>query len=93
MFNEIYNEINLTKDGIIMQEGIILQKKLKVDIVIKDNTLKLSYYDKLGTYNVNKLSLHKFTFLYSKKVIIGILPLDSDYYICWNPETLEVENF
>jgi hypothetical protein len=93
MINQNYNTINLTRDGIIIQEGIILQKKLKVDIVIKDNSLKLSYYDKLGIYNCNKVPLSKFTFLYSKKVIIGILPLDSDYYICWNPEILEPENF
>lgn len=93
MINQNYNIINLTKDGIIIQEGIILQKKIKIDIITKDNSLKLSYYDKLGIYNCNKVPLSKFTFLYSKKVIIGILPLDSDYYICWNPEILEAENF
>lgn len=88
--NKEYNIINLTKDGLIIEEGIILQKDIKVDISAKDNSLKLSYYDGLGIYNCNKLPLNKFTFLYNKKVIIGILPLDANYYICWNPNIIEV---
>lgn len=80
-----YNFINLTKEGIIVNYGTVLENKIKVDILLKDNTLKLSYYDKLGIYSVNKLSLHKFTFLrkFGSDEIIGILPLDSDWYLCW----------
>lgn len=80
-----YNDINLTKEGIIVNYGTVVENNIKVDILIKDNTLKLSYYDSYGTYNVNKLSLYKFTFLRKSgsDEIIGILPLDSDWYLCW----------
>lgn len=86
MFNlTSYNDINLTKEGIIVNYGTVVENNIKVDILIKDNTLKLSYYDSFGIYNVNKSSLHKFTFLrkFGSDEIIGILPLDKDWYLCW----------
>lgn len=82
------NVINLTREGIIVSHGSVLQKNIKTDIIINDNTLKLSFYDSLGIYNVTKMSLNKFSFLraFGTDHIIGILSLDSDWYLCWNPK-------
>jgi hypothetical protein len=87
-----YNNINLTNEGLIVKYGNILQKKIKVDIIINDNTLKLSFYDKLGIYNVSKMSMSKFSFLHDtvKGDIIGILPIDDEWYLCWNPKMKEI---
>lgn len=87
-----YNNINLTKNGLVIKYGSILQKNIKIDIIVKDNTLKLSYYDKLGIYNVSKMSMNKFSFLHDtvKGDIIGILPTDDDWYLCWNPKIKEI---
>lgn len=84
---EDLNNINLTKQGLIIKYGSILQKNIKVDIITKDNTLKLSFYDKLGIYNVSKMSMNKFSFLQDviKGDIIGVLPVDDEWYLCWNP--------
>ncbi len=81
----LLKDINLTKEGLIVNYGAVEQTNIKVDIIIKDNALKLSYYDINGIYNVNKTSLHKYTFLrkFGSEEIIGILPLDSDWYLCW----------
>ncbi len=46
------NKINLTKEGIMINYGVILQTKMSVDIILKDNSLKLSFYDDMGIYNV-----------------------------------------
>jgi len=87
-----YNNINLTKDGLIVKFGIVLQKHIKVDLIIKDSTLKLSFYDKLGIYNVSKMSMNKFSFLHDTNNgdIIGILPLDDEWYLCWNPKFKDI---
>jgi hypothetical protein len=82
------NKINLTKEGIMINYGTILQTKITVDILLKDTSLKISFYDDMNIYNVTKQSLHKFTFLrgFGSDKIIGILPLDSDWYLCWQPD-------
>ena len=82
------NKINLTKEGIMINYGTILQTKITVDILLKDTSLKISFYDDMNIYNVIKQSLHKFTFLrgFGSDKIIGILPLDSDWYLCWQPD-------
>ena len=81
----LLKDINLTKEGLIVNYGTVEQTNIRVDIIINDNTLKLSYYDINSIYNVNKTSLHKYTFLrkFGSDEIIGILPLDSDWYLCW----------
>jgi hypothetical protein len=89
MFNITdYNNINLTKEGLIIKYGVVLQKNIKVDLIVKDSTLKLSFYDKLGIFNVSKMSITKFSFLHDTNNgdVIGILPLDGEWYLCWNPK-------
>jgi hypothetical protein len=78
-------DLNLTREGLMVNYGKVIQSNIKVDILLKDNTLKLSYYDINNIYNVDKTSLHKYTFLrkFGSEEIIGILPLDNDWYLCW----------
>lgn len=80
--------INLTKKGIMMQDGAVIHSDVNVGLT-QEGAVYISYYDKNGIYNNNRHSSDSFDLMYNTEQEksscspTGLLTKNDNWYTFW----------
>lgn len=83
------NNMTLTSNGMMMQEGKILASDVNVKLTPTADMVDISFYDKHGVYNTNRYSSDAFKFMNEKNengiaTPYGMLAKTQEWYLFWN---------
>ena len=81
-------DINLTKSGVMMNNGLAISTDVSVD-VIRDGSVRISYTDENNTSrtDIRDASDNSYIFMKNSRGIINsVLSKNDDYLIIWEPK-------